>query len=72
MLYWFNTPAENRKVMGETGRQFCLDNGLTAEKMGDKMIEMFNYYFGLNIVSKPFYTLTAVTENKYENTGIVA
>ena len=72
MLYWFQIPAENRKEMGETGRQFCLDNGLTAEEMGNKMIEMFNYYFGLTTVSRPFYTLNAVTENKYENTGIVA
>ena len=72
MLYWFNMPDSERKVKGNAGREFCINNGLTAEQMGNKMIEMFNYYFGLTVESRPFYTLNAVTENTYENTGIVA
>ena len=57
--------------MGAAGREWALKNGLTAEQMGKKMIEMINYLFVAKPLIKMRYTLTQVTESKYEKTGIV-
>ena len=58
--------------MGLAGRQFCEKNGLTAETMGNKMIEMFTYLFNTEKDTRPKYTLHKVQSNKYEQTGIIA
>jgi len=57
--------------MGADGRDFCLKNGLTAEQMGNKMIEMFNYLFATDRNPRAQYTLTKVESKSYTNTGIV-
>jgi hypothetical protein len=53
------------------GRSFCFDNGLTAESMGNKMIEMFGYLFTADKQPRPLYTLNKVNAVKYEQMGIV-
>jgi len=68
--YWYNTPETLRIEMGLAGRQFCLDNGLTAEQMGNKMIEMMDLLIS-KPVTRPRYTFNKVQEKQYENTGIV-
>ena len=72
IMYWYTTPETLRDEMGYAGREFCLSKGLTSEQMGNKMIEMFNFYFNLKTESRPFYTVTPVKENEYTHTGIVA
>ena len=57
--------------MGLAGREFCEKNGLTAENMGNKMIEMFEYLFSMDKQSRPKYTLHKVEPVEYEQTGIV-
>ena len=69
--YWYNTPQTLREEMGADGRDFCLKNGLTAEQMGNKMIEMFNYLFATDRNPRAQYTLTKVESKSYTNTGIV-
>jgi len=71
MMKWWETPIDTRKECGLEGRSFCLDNGLTAEQMGNKMIEMINHLFEMPKQSKLRYTLNKVTPNKYEKLGIV-
>ena len=70
--YWYDTPETLREEMGESGREWALKNGLTAEQMGRKMISMIDYLFKAKPVNRPRYTLTQVIEPKYEKTGIVA
>ena len=72
IMYWYTMGDDMRVEKGQSGRDFCLDNGLTAEQMGNKMIEMFNYLFTANRQSRPPYTLHKIEEKKYERTGIVA
>ena len=70
--YWYDMSAEDRKECGLTGRQFCLDNGLTAEQMGNKMIEMFDYYLDtLMVQTRPSFTFGQVTTPTHTHTGIV-
>ena len=69
--YWYNTPQTLREEMGADGRDFCLKNGLTAEQMGNKMIEMFNYLFVTDRNPRPQYTLTKAEPRSYTKTGIV-
>ena len=71
ILYWYNTPETLRTQMGEAGREFCLKNELTAESMGNKMIKMFNYLFGVNKEIKPSFTVTKVESISYTNPGIL-
>ena len=71
IMYWYTTPETLRNEMGTAGREWALKNGLTAEQMGKKMIEMINYLFVAKPLIKMRYTLTQVTESKYEKTGIV-
>ena len=71
MMKWWETPANTRQKFGLAGRSFCLDNGLTAQQMGDKMIEMINHLFEMPKQSKLRYTLNKVTTKKYEKLGIV-
>ena len=71
MLYWYNMTAESRMACGAEGRAWAMKNGLTAEQMGKKMIAMINYLFVAKPLIKMRYTLTQVTESKYEKTGIV-
>ena len=70
--YWYDMSELERGTRGLAGRQWAMDNGLTAEQMGNKMIEMFNYLFNANRQSRPTYTLHKIEEKKYERTGIVA
>ena len=69
--YWYNIPEALRHDMGQTGRKWALENGLTAEQMGNKMISMIDYLFTAKQMARKRYTLTSVTETKYEQIGIV-
>lgn len=71
IMYWYEMDIATRTVYGMMGRSFCFDNGLTAESMGNKMIEMFNYLFNSNLESRPSFTMHKVEERVYEQTGIV-
>ena len=72
IMYWYQMDEAQRIVYGMHGRNFCLENGLTAEQMGNKMIEMFHYLFNANREARPLYTVTKTQQTKYERTGIVA
>ena len=67
---WWHMPADVRESCGNDGRSFCIDNGLTATSMGNKMIEMIDYLLSRGPIQKPRYTFNQVTEKKYENIGI--
>ena len=69
--YWYDLPADIRSSLGQTGREWALQNGLTAEQMGNKMIEMINYLFDVTKDERPSYTFAAFEDKKYEKTGIV-
>ena len=69
MMQWYNMKPEQRKECGQAGRQFCLDNGLTAEQMGNKMIEMMDFLLE-SPIQKPRYTFNKVQETQYKNIGI--
>jgi glycosyltransferase involved in cell wall biosynthesis len=69
--YWYNTPETLRDEMGQAGRHWAMQNGLTAEQMGNKMIHMMDYLFECKPITRKRYTLTQVTETKYKKTGIV-
>ena len=71
IMEWYNTPETLREEMGLAGREFCEKNGLTAEQMGNKMIEMFEYFFNMEKEFRPKYSLHKVESKKYELTGIV-
>ena len=71
MLYWYNMTEENRVACGAEGRAWALENGLTSEQMGSKMIDMFDYLFNAKKEGRPRYTVTKVETRKYEKTGIV-
>ena len=60
-----------RTLHGLIGREWALQNGLTAEQMGNKMIQMIDYLFDVNKETRPTYTLTPVENKKYKQTGIV-
>ena len=70
--YWYDMDDAVRKASGIEGRDWSLQNGLTAEQMGNKMINMFNYLFTAHKQSRPMYTVNKVETVKYERTGIVA
>ena len=67
---WWRCPTDVRTGCGSEGRQFCLDNGLTAVQMADKMAEMLAYLIERGPVNRPRYTFKQVTETQYENIGI--
>jgi glycosyltransferase involved in cell wall biosynthesis len=69
--YWYDTPETLRDQMGQAGRQWAMENGLTAEQMGKKMIHMMDYLFNVRKETRPTYTLNKVTTNTYEKIGIV-
>jgi len=69
--YWYDLPFATRFQYGLMGREWALQNGLTAEQMGNKMIHMIDYLFSVNKESRPTYTLNKVTKKEYENIGIV-
>jgi glycosyltransferase involved in cell wall biosynthesis len=71
MLYWYNMTAESRMACGAEGRAWAMKNGLTAEQMGSKMIDMFDYLFTAKQSGRPRYTVTKVETRNYEKTGIV-
>jgi glycosyltransferase involved in cell wall biosynthesis len=71
MMQWWETPANVREECGAAGRSFCLDNGLTAEKMGNKMIEMIDFLVKTPKQPKLRYTLNKVTKKQYKNLGII-
>jgi len=70
MYKWWSAGAEVRKGCGSAGRQFCLDNGLTAEAMAKNMQKMLTYLIERGPVSRPRYTFKKFTETRYENIGI--
>jgi glycosyltransferase involved in cell wall biosynthesis len=69
--YWYDMSFATRTVHGLIGREWALQNGLTAEQMGNKMIQMIDYLFDVNKETRPTYTLTPVENKKYKQTGIV-
>jgi glycosyltransferase involved in cell wall biosynthesis len=69
--YWYNMSKLERGTRGLAGRQWAMENGLTAHQMGEKMIEMIDYMFVAKQMSRPRYTLNKVTPKQYEKTGIV-
>jgi glycosyltransferase involved in cell wall biosynthesis len=71
IMKWWKTPHYLQQQYGLEGRSFCLDKGLTAEKMGNKMIEMINYLLEMPKQPKLRYTLNKVTPKKYKNLGIL-
>lgn len=71
IAYWYNTPETLREEMGHAGREWALKSGLTAEQMGNKMINMIDYLFNSKTTIGKRYTLSKVTKLKYEKTGIV-
>jgi hypothetical protein len=62
---------EERNQCGQAGRDWALANGLTAEQMGNKMIDMVDYLFNSSRPARPTYTLNTVNKKQYELTGIV-
>ena len=70
--YWYDMSKLERDTRGLAGRQWAMENGLTSEQMGNKMIEMIDYLFAANKERRPMYTLHKVENKKYERTGIVA
>jgi glycosyltransferase involved in cell wall biosynthesis len=68
---WYSTDLEIRSACGSEGRKFCLDNGLTAEAMGSKMVEMIDFLFESGATQRPRYTVNKVTQPEYENLGII-
>jgi glycosyltransferase involved in cell wall biosynthesis len=69
--YWYQMSKLERDTRGLAGRQWALENGLTAEQMGKKMIHMMDYLFNVRKENRPTYTLNKVTTNTYEKIGIV-
>jgi len=72
IMYWYGTDPEWRDTYGKEGREWALQNGLTAETMGNKMIAMFNDLFAMHRERRPLFTVNKVEPGKYERTGIVA
>jgi len=72
IMYWYQMDEAQRTLYGMHGRNFCLENGLTAEQMGNKMISMFRDLFNTNRQARPMYTVTKTAATQYERTGIVA
>jgi len=70
--YWYDMDAQVRKASGICGRVWAMENGLTSEQMGNKMIEMIDYLFATNKQRRPMYTLHKVENIEYKQTGIVA
>lgn len=70
--YWYDMKPEEREASGICGRVWAMQNGLTAEQMGNKMISMFQDLFKMHREARPLYTITKVVQPKYEQTGIVA
>jgi len=68
---WWQMDSSERNECGLAGREFCLTDGLTAEAMGKKMIEMIEFMFNTPKEVRPKYTLTKVTSNQYKEMGIV-
>jgi len=69
--YWYDLPFATRFMHGMIGREWAMQNGLTAEQMGEKMIHMIDYLFEVNKETRPSYTFTEFKDIKYKNTGIV-
>mgnify|MGYP003647734196 CR=1 FL=1 len=70
MHYWWELDGVTRKTQGALGREFCLNNGLTAKQMGNKMIKMMDLLITRRL-SRPRYTFNKVKEKQYKNIGIV-
>ena len=70
MNEWYESSPKFRQLCGIEGRQFCLDNGLTAKQMGNKMIELVDYLLSRGPIQKPRYTFNKVEDKQYENIGI--
>lgn len=71
MYGWWITPVEEREKCGQEGREFCLNNGLTSEQMGDKMCDMINFLFKYPKQKRPKYTLHKVKDKQYNQMGVL-
>lgn len=71
IMYWYETPNTLRSELAEAGREWALKNGLTAEQMGRKMIEMIDYLFACKRKARPLFTVTKLQPNICTQTGIV-
>jgi hypothetical protein len=71
IAYWYDMSKLERDTRGLAGRQWAMENGLTARQMGNKMISMMDYLFESKPIARKRYTLTQVTETQYDKTGIV-
>jgi len=71
IYYWWNMESKERLECGKAGRNFCLTDGLTAEAMGNKMIDMIEFMFTIPKEVRPKYTLTKVVKQQYKEMGIV-
>ena len=67
--YWWNMDLPLRVEYGLAGRDFCLAKGLTAQQMGEKIIEMTDLLIS-RPMTRPRYTFNKVEEKQYENIGI--
>ena len=72
IAYWYDMDLKVREASGICGRVWAMQNGLTAEQMGNKMISMFHDLFRINRQSRPMYTVTKAAPKTYKQTGIVA
>ena len=71
MYGWWITPSEEREDCGWAGRDFCLAHGLTAEQMGNKMIDIMDFFFKYGKQKRPKYLLNKVENITYKEMGIV-
>jgi glycosyltransferase involved in cell wall biosynthesis len=69
--YWYCMSETDRTGSGLEGRRFCLENGLTAEQMGNKIIELVNLLFSINKPMRRAYYFNLVEEKQYTNMGVV-
>ena len=68
---WWTTSVEEREDCGWAGRDFCLTHGLTAEQMGNKMINIMDFFFKYGKQKRPNYLLNKVENITYKEMGIV-
>ncbi len=58
MLYWYNTPKQERERKGMLGRQFMLDKQLTSEAFGNRVVNVINKTMA-NFKPQPLFNLYA-------------
>lgn len=71
IMYWYNMTHDSRSAAGLEGRRFCLEHGLTAEQMGNKMIELINKLFLIRKPMRRSYYFNLVEEKQYTDIGVI-